>query len=311
MALRRTTTSASQREPVLGTVLSVQVTARGGRALARAERAALVEIGRLEAIFSIFDADSELRRWAAADGDVAVSEDLRALLALSLDHQQRSAGAFNPAAGLVDRLWRQAEVDGEPPSPAALAEVTGTIAQPRYRVVGDRIDKLGDCRDLTFNALAKGLIVDRAAHCAWLAADLESLVVNIGGDLVHRGAGAAKVNIENPNRPFDNEPPLTRVALSNAGMATSGRARRGYRVAGVWYGHVLDPRSGWPTDGVGSATVLTSSTGAADALATVVAVLGAADGLAFLADHHDGAAALVVDHDGTVHRNPAWETLAA
>ncbi len=310
-SFRRTRTVGSHREPVLGTVLHVQVSSPRRSALVRAERAVLAEVARLEPLFSVFDPNSELRRWTAADGDVEVSDDLCALLALALDFQQRSGGAFNPAAGVVDQMWRAAESSGEPPTPDALADVAAAIAQPRYRIAADTVHKLGDCDGLTFNALAKGLIVDCAARRAWHEAGVDSLIVNLGGDLVHLGSGGATVAVENPSRPFDNEPALAHATVRNAGLATSGRARRGYRVGGRWYGHVLDPRTGWPTDGVGSATVVAGDAAAADALATIVSVLGPEDGLAFVAREHPDAAALVIGHDGSIAGNAVWVGLSA
>ena len=63
------------------------------------------------------------------------------------------------------------------------------------------------------------------------------------------------------------------IELRDAGMATSGRARRGYRIGGRWYSHVIDPRTGRTVDDVASVTVVASSAATADVLATLLGVL--------------------------------------
>lgn len=67
---------------------------------------------------------------------------------------------------------------------------------------------------------------------------LSTLLVNVGGDLVHVGEVPITVAIEDPHRPYDNEEPLTRVPICGHGLATSGGARRGFQIQGRWYGVV-------------------------------------------------------------------------
>jgi thiamine biosynthesis lipoprotein len=135
-----------------------------------------------------------------------------------------------------------------------------------------------------------------------------SIAVNAGGDLVHRGSGSLSVGVENPARPFDNEPPLTVAAISNRAVATSGTARRGWTIRGKRFGRVLDPRTGWPVDAVASVSVLAPDGATADAVATVVGVLGAEHGLAWVAGLEcvGGVGCFVVEADGRQWRDETW-----
>ena len=78
------------------------------------------------------------------------------------------------------------------------------------------------------------------------------------------------------------------------------------RLAGQWFGHVLDPRTGWPVEGAAGATVIAADTVTADALATVVSVEGLdhPTAAALLTDHD--AAALVVSATGAVRLSRRW-----
>lgn len=303
----------ARHEPVLGTVLSLHLAGRSARSLRQAERLLLSEIGRLEAIFSIHDPTSELSRWKAAPGDGPVGSELALLLRLGLDWQAATGGLFNPAAGLLVARWRQAATLDEVPPEEELAALAASIARPRYALGPDGPIKDGDCRPLDFNALAKGLVVDLASAAVLEAFRLDSLVVNIGGDLVHRGGGGALVAVEDPARPYDNAAPIASLTVRNAGMATSGSARRGAHIGGRWFSHVIDPRSGWPADEVASATVVAADAATADVLATPLSILQPAEGLALvarLAPRADEPACLVAGADGTTHRNSAWDHVA-
>jgi thiamine biosynthesis lipoprotein len=76
-------------------------------------------------------------------------------------------------------------------------------------------------------------------------------------------------------------------------MSTSGSGVQYFRHAGKRYGHILDPRTGWPVDDVLSVTVLAPTAAEADALSTAFFVLGLEKTRAYC-DNHRGVAALVI-----------------
>jgi thiamine biosynthesis lipoprotein len=80
---------------------------------------------------------------------------------------------------------------------------------------------------------------------------------------------------------------LARVFLRNAAIGTSGAGEQFVVVNGVRYGHVLDPRTGWPASGILSATVIASSSAVADALSTAFLVGGAKLAHAYCASHRN------------------------
>lgn len=289
---------------MLGTVLEVQarVRRRGERRLVPM---LVDEIRRLEAIFSVFQAGSELHRWRAGPTVSRVSAELASLLRESLTLHEASGGVYNPAVGELTDVWKEAEAHGTPPDGGVLERVVAGILAPRYRVEGLTVEKLGDCSRLNFNAFAKGKVIDMACDRVLTSLEAEMLLVNIGGDLRHCGVGSVELGVENPLRPFDNEPPLTRAIVSNGGAATSGLARRGFRIGDRWYSHVLDPRTGQPVDVVASATVIARTAAQADGIATVLSVLPPLDGIAY-AEQCDGVAAFVVAADGSCFASSRW-----
>jgi thiamine biosynthesis lipoprotein len=306
--------------PVLGTGLELRVGVDPADAGDLDSLSSLVlhrvldEIDRLEPLLSVHDPASALRRWRAGPAgpagpdhpDHAPPAELTAVLALAARWFEAGGGAFNPCAGRVVQLWRDSARSGVAPSSVDCSATAAAIAELPYTVVGGRVVRTGDTSGVDLNAIAKGYIVDRAVDAAW-AVDPRvcRVVVNIGGDLRHRGRGSLRVGIEDPAQPHDNAEPLTVVEVCDAALATSGSARRGVEIGGRWYGHVFDPRTGRPVDDVTSVSVVAADAVTADVVATIVGVRGVVDGLAFV-DMLDGVHTLVVDAAGVSHASPGW-----
>ena len=304
-----TTRIVDRYEPLLGTVVEVRVELLGTGCDEEADELSETiaqEMLRLQSVLSSVDRTSEFARWCRGEIDEP-SDDLRTVLALATRWQDRSEGRFNPAAGLLTERWRRAETEGVEPGDEELRTLVAAIERPRWSVVDGAIDRDVDATDCTLNALAKGWIADRGAD---LGSDTEGLwmvAVNAGGDVAVRGPGTLRVGIENPATPHDTAPPLTVVELRDAGLATSGDARRWFDVAGTRHSHVLDPRTGRPVDAAASITVVARTAADADALATILGVLPGSDAIAEAA--RLGLACLVVEHDGRTRTTDAWMEL--
>lgn len=276
------------------------------RALSVSEAAA-AEISRLESIFSMYRSDSELRRWIR-DETTESSPEFCEVMEAADAWQARSAGAFNPLTGVLTSLWSEAQVEGRLPSDEALAEAVESIAAHRYEMRAGRPVRLADCSDLNLNAIAKGYIVDRAIALAAERFGPRSVLLSAGGDLAHRGPDPMRVGIENPLRPYDNEPPLMSIALDNAALATSGGSRRGTQIDGRRFGHVIDPRSGRPVEHQASISVVAPTAMEADVMATVAGVMDPAAAVAAI-DQRDGFGCLVVDAAGGRFADATWRRL--
>ncbi len=273
-------------EPLLGTRAEIAVEAESNTDLSLVtstfEQAVIAEAERLEALFTVFDPASALHAYRR-DGFTTVPE-LRTVIELARRWQDRTGGAFHPAVQPLVDLWDEASTADVVPTPEELATAAAAVQ------TGDPAPAIN------LNAIAKGWIAGRAldhgfqeeprASAAWLS---------IGGDVVHRGVGSVVVGVENPHRPYDNVAPVATAELSNEALATSGGARRWWRIGGRRYPKVLDPRTGRPVDHMAGATVIAADGATADVLATAAIVLSpdetismveAAGGACYLIDQH-------------------------
>ena len=295
-------------QSVLGTQLHVIVGAETAAVAEPAQRRVLEEILRLESLLSTYRVDTPLSRWMRAEEDELPDEVVR-VLALAQDWFVASKGALHPGLGALRARWRQAEQEGRPPSRAECRELAAQAGQLPFTIRTDagvrRVQRTGDCASLDLDALAKGWIVDRAAEIE-LGPGIGWLMVNVGGDLRLVGPGSVRVAVEDPRSTIDNAPPLAVVTMTPGGLASSGSARRGFQVADRWFGHVLDPRTGWPLEDAAGATVVAADTATADALATVVSVEGLDHPMVVALLAGTGATALVVTATGAVQPSRRW-----
>src|SRR5690606_34295771 len=133
--------------------------------------------------------------------------------------------------------------------------------------------------EINFNAMGKGYALDRAA--AMLAERGAHDYLWHGGrsSILARGRNHGddrecwSIGLQDPLRPQTR---LGEFHLRNRALGTSGGGTQFFECAGRRYSHILDPRSGWPVEGVYTATVIADSAAEADALSTAAFVLGPA-----------------------------------
>lgn len=295
-----------RHDNVLGTSLDLKIEASSGEKAGIIEQRILGEIERLRLILSTYDPQSEFSRWCRTESaPVVVSRELMEVMSLCDLYREKSDGAFNPSVQAVCQLWREASKTGEMPTSDQLKIAVDKVGKKGWRLdlVRQTATRLTD-GPFTLDALAKGYIVDRAATAA-KAAGAISVTVQIGGDLAVLGKSTRDVEIADPMADAENAPPIARVRIRDQGLATSGRYRRGYQVGDRWFSHIVDPRTGQPSDGILGSTVIASTTVEADALATVVSVMSIKESLALI-ESIPGAACLVVDKSGNRIASSRW-----
>ena len=251
---------------------------------------ALDMIHALEAQMTVYRPHSELselNRKAPFEA-VPVEPALFELLLLARQISRETGGAFDPTSGQLISLWRACRGEGRIPTPdeiAAALAVTG-IEHVLFDEAGKtvRFDRPGV--ELNLGAIGKGHAVDRAAAFLvqegveeWLFHGGYSSVL-VRGD--HCGYGGWPVGIRNPLLPHER---LATVVLKDQSLSTSGSNVQYFRYAGKRYGHIVDPRTGWPADELLSVTVLAPTAAAADALSTAFFVGGVENSLRYCDNH--------------------------
>ncbi len=189
----------------------------------------------------------------------------------------RSGGLFNPAIGKLTALWGFASDDppkGPPPSAEAIRAILDQ--QPDMediRLDGIKMQSGNPALKLDFGAFAKGYAVDRAIDVL-RELGIDNAVVNAGGDLRaigRHGDRPWRVGIRHPREAGI----LASVEVEgDESVFTSGDYERYFDWQGIRYDHIIDPRSGYPAQGLSSVTVFARRADLADAAATALFVAG-------------------------------------
>src|SRR5262245_11947625 len=264
-----------------------------------AARAALDEADEIESILTVFRDTSEvadLNRRAAAE-PVVVSSGLFTLLERSVELHAGTGGAFDVTATPLSRCWGFLRRDGRVPDDDEIGRTLADVGMQHVTLDAARrqVSFARHGIELSFGAIGKGYARDRmagvlrghGARRALLSAGRSS-VLAIGG----RGRGW----------PIDVRPRLAsqtagRLWIRDGAVGTSGAGEQFIVAGGRRYGHVLDPRTGRPADGVLAASVVTRDAAAADALSTAF-LIGGAELACGYCDTHPDTMAIVVDAAG-------------
>ena len=230
---------------------------RGREAIAMA----LAEIERLEAVFSLYRANSELSRLNASGRLDGPSHDMRILTGLALSYWRLTDGAFNQA---IQPLWsflahHFATHPATEPDAGRLAELV-QLADPRRISLHEDCIALAPGMALSFNGIAQGYITDRVADLL-RRAGFTDVLVDLGEFRALPGRAWMIA--------FAGSDGNTRLA--NRALATSAPSGTLFTADGRWH-HLLDPVSGHSAGGFRSVTVMAANACEADALATAFAV---------------------------------------
>ena len=268
-----------------------------------------------DALFDLYDEKSDIARINAAAGEaVRVHADTVDLLLAAKTYCEQADGLFDVTIGAVSTLWDFTE--GVRPTPEAIADALPHVDWRCIEIDEETLTvRLADPQaKLDLGGIAKGYVADRLCDLLRDETSATGAVLSLGGNIAFFGekpdGGTWDAGIRDPNDP-GGDTTVGTAHVAGGSLVTSGLYERTFELDGVTYWHILDPRTGMPvqTD-VTSATVLSPSSTAADALSTTLFVAGSREGAA-IADAHENTAAYFVLQSGATTESPCWQELSA
>lgn len=226
---------------------------------------------------------------------VTVSSDTAELLSIALDISGKSDGAFDPTVLPLVELWDVNNATTAPNNTNIQAALT-TVGYKHIQLEGNVVT-VENGAGLDLGGIAKGYIADKVA--AYLKEKgVKSAIINLGGNTVLVGGkngGDFSVGVQ---KPFGKQNELcATVMLSDKTAVTSGTYQRYFEQNGKLYHHIIDPKTGYPTDNdLTAVTVVTDSSAVADGLSTACLILGVEKGKALAQQY--GAELIFVDKNG-------------
>ncbi|REK12280.1 MAG: FAD:protein FMN transferase [Planctomycetota bacterium] len=265
-----------------------------------AAMAALDLVDRLEDQLSIYREDSEVSEInrTAAILPVEVEARLFALLEVAVDLHRQTGGAFDVTAGRLSSVWGFTRRRSKVPTAEELETAMACVGSQYLELDANehRVRFARPGLEINLGSIGKGYALDRCSE--------ELAGQGLGDYLLHGGSssvlargsrgpnseGGWLVGIRNPLYPARR---LGWIRLEDRALGTSGSGTQFFLHQGRRLGHILDPRTGWPAEGVLSSTAVAPTAAEADALATAFYVMGREAVAAYCKQRTDVAAVLL------------------
>lgn len=283
----------------LGTILQFQV---DGQNAEKAIEEAMDTIRDIEEKMSVFINDSEISRVNRNAGGLPqkVSSNTYLVMRKALKYSYLSHGAFDPTIRPVVNLWGFGSGQNVVPLHAEIQEKL-QLVDYKDIILDDKNRTLKLRRKnqaLDAGGIAKGFAADRVKD-VFQKYQIPSAIINLGGNIFALGQKNGQslwgVGIQNPYGLRDEF--IGAISVANKSIVTSGNYERYFISNGKRFHHIIDPRTGYPSEnGVISTTIITDSSIDADALSTCAYVMGLNEGMKFIETLANVEAIFVTDH---------------
>jgi thiamine biosynthesis lipoprotein len=292
-----------KEEFLMGTIVQIKAPVEAPGSAGKVNKAidkAFGEIARVESVFSVYKADSEISKInSLKNGEtLKISGEAFELISKAVKYGLKTGGAFDITVKPLIDVWAKAKAEGKIPSEI---DIRGALDK-----VGAR-DVILDNSASTISFSKPGMAIDMGGVAKGYASGqaikvlkangVKSAIVHAGGDMYCMGFKSGnkpwKVGIQHPR---DRRSIIYELEVRDKSVDTSGDYERYFMLGGKRYSHIIDPRTGMPIgDDVVSVTVIADDPAIGDIYSTALCILGE-NGLGFAKE--EGIDAVMVKKTG-------------
>jgi thiamine biosynthesis lipoprotein len=287
---------------LLGTVVEIQVRDADEKNAEDVITKAFAEVKRIDDLFTTYNEASPVWKLNnSADSIISVDPEIYNLIVLCDSITRLSNGSFDVSLDNLTKVWGFYTDDPQLPTKAEIDSSLLNSGWQKITLLGDNKIIKKENVGLNFGAIAKGYAVDKAIDVLKKLGIKEALV-NAGGEISVIG----KDWIVGVQHPREINSIIKKIKLDEFTVATSGDYEQYFEVGGVRYHHILDPKTGYPSTGLQSVTIIYKSNTLADALATAVFVMGKENGMKLI-ESLDDTEAMIIDSGGEIFYSSGFE----
>ena len=251
---------------VMGTTFTIDSYGENQGLMQSATEQAFEEAQRLDQMLSNYIPDSELSRVnrEAPDRPVRVSREFFDLLAACLDYSRKSEGSFDITVGPLMKIWGFYKGSGRLPHRAEIRTALDAVGYQnialdasnltvRFKRPGVNLDPGG---------VGKGYAVDRMANIL-RQNQIGSALISAGGSSIYamgvppNDSRGWYIRIRNPKNEHKT---AAELYLKDNSLSTSGNYEKFFWAEGKLYSHIMDPRTGYPSEGMLSVSIVSPRT---------------------------------------------------
>ncbi len=267
---------------------------------------AVNEITRIEKIISSWDNNSETTKINNNAGikAVKVSNELFNLIKRAIVISKLTDGAFDISYASMDRIWKFDGTMKQFPSEEAIKNSVSKVGYTNIILDKNKqtvfLAKKG--MKIGFGAIGKGYAADKAKKLL-ITKGVKAGIINASGDMNTWGKQPnGKDWIVAITNPMNKYKTYAVLPISNKAVVTSGNYEKYVLFNNKRYTHIIDPRTGYPSYGIISATVFAPSAELADALATSIFVMGFEVGINRI-NQLPNIECIIIDDKGNIHHS--------
>ena len=254
----------------MGSPCELQIYAKNEFIAQKIAQQIVADIQRLERKYSRYRADSflsEINEVAASGGSITVDEETAGLLNYAQTCYELSDGLFDITSGILRKAWR---FDSPAlPNEKIIQSLLAKIGWQKLHWENPTLTFSQAEMEIDFGGIVKEYAADRAATLCLNAGILHG-IVNLGGDIkiigAHPDGKSWRVGIQHPR---DKTKVWKTLKLKTGALASSGDYERCMVIDGVRYGHILNPKTGYPVRHLAAVSVIADLCVVAGSAATI------------------------------------------
>lgn len=257
--------TVEQTEIIFGSYFRVKVNGEE-KILNKALAEVLSEMKRYNDLFTIFSDSSEVSQLNRY-GRIKASKDLITIIKKAKEIGEATDGAFTVTIYPLMAIWGFYQKSYRLPEEKEIVQKKELVGDERLVIKGDSVYLLPGTK-IDLGGIAVGYAIDRAYEILkrW---GIKKGLIDGGGDIFVFGT-SYKIGVKNPRK----EGVIETLNLKDEAVSTSGDYENYFEIGGRRFSHIIDPRTGYPKEGVMSVTVFGKEAIICDALSTALFVLG-------------------------------------
>lgn len=261
--------------------------------------AAVAEIERLDALWSISSSDGEIAR-LNAEKQITASADTLALLTRAKEISAATDGLFSTTIAPLMEAWGFTSGDYRVPDGVELSALLARVDDEEIAISDSTVTIPADAK-VDLGGIAKGFTSARVMEI-FRENGVENGILSLGGNVQALGTkpdgSLWRVGLQDP---ADERALFATLELADKAVITSGAYERNFEQDGIVYHHIIDPRTGYPAEsGLSSVTIVSDDGTLADGLSTALFIMGKEAAVEFWRSHRDDFDMVLLADDGAV-----------
>lgn len=250
----------------MGTAFTLDLYGSNAGLLEAAAEESFEEVLRLDQMMSNYIPDSELSNVNnhAADQPVTVSRELFDLLQTCMEYSRNSEGTFDITVGPLMKVWGFYKGTGHLPHRAEIITALNLIGYRKVQLDPAHLTVhfAEHGMNLDLGGVGKGYAVDRVEDILHRRGIAAALISGGGSSIYAIGTPPADprgwyIRIRDPK---DSSKTAAEVYLKDQSLSTSGNYEKFFWAEGKLYSHIMDPRTGYPSQGMLSVSIVSPKT---------------------------------------------------